>query len=307
VQLLRRELGRVPPLNWLLLVVTLGCIWHIQGLVFTLAVAFIFLSHELGHYIACRRYGLNASHPYFIPGPWSPFGTFGAFISIREPFHSRRVLFDVGVAGPLAGFAATVLVLVVDFFSRSAPQMLVPPPGTTYWSLGEPLLLKLLSLAAYGRLPVEFDTLSPLGLAGWVGLLLTALNLIPAGQLDGGHIAYAMFGRQAQGIGAAVIGVLVFTGVVYWPGWLFWALLLLLMGVRHPPYAVKGWDLRGQPHYYEIEDRRPLDPRRRALCWGAALIFLLSVTPVPLEEARFVPRDPSFIQVCLEWGRALLG
>jgi hypothetical protein len=195
--------------------------------------------HELAHYVMARRRHLEASLPYFMPVP-PPFilGTLGAFISIREPFPDKKALFDVGAAGPLAGFAASIPIAVLGLYlSIHAP--VVPATycgvtvlGTNYGSLliGTPLFWELFSLF----LPSNLVSLHPLALAGWVGILVTAINLLPAGQLDGGHVFRALFGERARFVSYGAV-VLLFGLGLFYLGWLFFAILVLFLGMRHPP------------------------------------------------------------------------
>jgi hypothetical protein len=195
--------------------------------------------HELAHYVMARRRHLDASLPYFMPVP-PPFilGTLGAFVSIREPFPDKKALFDVGAAGPLTGFAASIPIALAGLFlSVHAP--VVPSTycgvtvlGTNYGSLliGTPLIWQLFSLF----LPSNLVSLHPLALAGWVGILVTAINLLPAGQLDGGHIFRALFGERARFVSYAAVVLLFGLGLFYF-GWLFFAILILFLGLRHPP------------------------------------------------------------------------
>jgi hypothetical protein len=195
--------------------------------------------HELAHYVMARRRHLEASLPYFMPVP-PPFilGTLGAFISIREPFPDKKALFDVGAAGPLAGFAASIPIALAGLFlSVHAP--VVPATycgvtvlGTSYGNLliGTPLFWWVFSLF----LPANLVNLHPLALAGWVGILVTAINLLPAGQLDGGHVFRALFGDRARFVSYAAV-VLLFGLGLFYVGWLFFAILVLFLGLRHPP------------------------------------------------------------------------
>jgi len=195
--------------------------------------------HELAHYVMARRRHLEASLPYFMPVP-PPFilGTLGAFISIREPFPDKKALFDVGAAGPLAGFAASIPIAIAGLYlSIHAPVLPatycgVTVLGTNYGSLliGTPLFWELFSLF----LPANLVSLHPLALAGWVGILVTAINLLPAGQLDGGHVFRALFGDRARFVSYGAV-ILLFGLGLFYLGWLFFAILVLFLGMRHPP------------------------------------------------------------------------
>ncbi len=202
---------------------------------FMLALMFILMFHEFGHYFAARYHKADVSLPYFIPAP-TLFGTLGAFIKSRSPFRNRRELFDVGVAGPLAGFVPAVIVLILGMVTARFEPIATP-------ELSRPFLVgdSLLMLALKGLvMPVPPDgyqeVMSPLTFAGWIGLFVTMINLLPLGQLDGGHIIYALVGRRWHRIIASTfLGMILLLGVV-WTGWLVWAVLIVfLIKVKHPP------------------------------------------------------------------------
>jgi membrane-associated protease RseP (regulator of RpoE activity) len=231
----------------------------------------ILVGHELGHYLTCRRYGVVATLPYFIPAP-TLIGTLGAFIRIKSPIHFKRHLFDIGANGPLAGFFLALPALVVGLaFSRVATYV---PTGDTI-TFGEPLLFKLLSALFFGRTPEGSAlVLHPVGFAGWVGLLVTSFNLIPFGQLDGGHIAYAILGPKARLVSKGVVVIFVLMGVFFWVGWFLWAAVILFfefkskLRLRHPPV---------------LDEDVPLDPKRRFLSVLVVVIFILSFIPDPVK------------------------
>ncbi|NOZ95505.1 MAG: site-2 protease family protein [Acidobacteria bacterium] len=235
----------------------------LQGLAFSIPLLIILVSHEMGHYVACRLHGLAATPPYFIPVPFG-IGTMGAVIRIKEPLRNKRQLLDVGAAGPIAGFVVMLPFLVWGIAtSRIAPL----PQATEYLYFGEPVLFKVLAhLLHPGMAPGQDLLLGPVGFAAWFGLLVTALNMLPFAQLDGGHIAYALFGRWHRRFVWPLWSLLFILGF-RWIGWWIWAVIALVMGVRHP----RLWD----------EDL-PLDPRRRAIAWIAFLIFLLCFMPQPI-------------------------
>jgi len=191
----------------------------------------ILLAHEMGHYLACRRYGLSATLPFFIPAP-TLIGTLGAFIKIRTPITRKRHLFDIGAAGPLAGFVLAVPVLFIGLaLSKTVPAI---PRGEAI-VFGEPLLLHLGGLLFFKEAGPGMDVIfHPIAFAGWVGMLVTSLNLIPLGQLDGGHIAYAVFGSKSRAATKIVMGMLALAGIFFWAGWMIWFLILLIMGLHHP-------------------------------------------------------------------------
>lgn len=231
--------------------------------------------HESAHYVVARRRHLDASLPYFIPIP-PPYllGTFGAFVSMREPFPDRKTLFDVGAAGPIAGFAMSLPIAVAGLFlSLHAPTL--PPTycgptllGQNYGNLilGPSLLWGALLLFV----PSGFANLSPLALAGWVGILVTAINLIPAGSLDGGHIFRALLGERARFVSYAAAMLLFGLGLLY-VGWLFFGIIVLLLGLRHPP---------------PLNDQTPLDSKRYAVGGFVAAILITGFVLVPLSSPQ---------------------
>jgi len=245
--------------------------WRVyQGIPFSLSILAILASHEMGHYLMSRRHRLDVSLPFFLPGlPFPPPlpGTFGALIRIRSPILDKRALIDVGCSGPLIGIMVAVPVLVVGLmFSR---VMVVPAGVEEIMSLqlGEPLLFRLLCWLTLGPLgPQDHVLLHPVAFAGWLGLLITALNLLPVGQLDGGHVIYALFPNWHRRISITCLLMLAVFGVLTWRGWLLWAVILTVLGFRHPP-PYCGWI--------------PLDRRRRVLGFLTILVFLLTFTPTP--------------------------
>jgi Zn-dependent protease len=227
----------------------------------------ILLAHEMGHYLTCRFYGINATLPYFIPfPPPSPIGTMGAFIKIRSPITRKQQLFDVGVAGPLAGFVLALPALVWGLsLSKAIPH--IEEEGSIIF--GEPLLFKLLSDSLFRGAPENFDLiLHPVAFAGWVGALVTALNLFPIGQLDGGHVVYALFGKRSKKFARPVLIVFILMGVFFWVGWFVWAILIGFIGLKHP----RIWD----------EDV-PISVGRRWVAFLIVLIFIFSFIPDPVK------------------------
>ncbi len=233
--------------------------------VYTFVLLLILSAHEMGHYWTCRRNGLSATLPFFIPAP-TLIGTMGAFIRIRSPITRKRILFDVGAAGPLAGFAVAVPVLWIGLaLSKVVPSL--PPDQSLLF--GEPLLVKLFSALLFGRVGPGYDVLlHPVAFAGWVGLLVTAINLFPIGQLDGGHILYAVFGARAKRVGRIFLALFIVLGVFFWAGWLLWAVLILILGLKHPPI----WD----------EDS-PLGKARTIRASLVLIIFVISFIPAPIQ------------------------
>lgn len=239
-----------------------------RGIPFSFTLLLILGAHEMGHYLVSRHHRLAVTLPFFIPAPPIPFfiGTFGAFIRIRSPIQDKRALLDVGCAGPLIGLAVSIPVTLVGLKLSRITMM---GSGHEMLSLGEPLLYKLLSWLAFGSLPPQADiVLHPVAFAGWLGMLVTSLNLVPVGQLDGGHVCYALFPKYHRRISLSFMALLLVCGLFFWYGWLVWALLLGLLGWRHPP-----------PRYYWL----PLDRRRWLLGFITILVFTLTFCPAPLS------------------------
>jgi membrane-associated protease RseP (regulator of RpoE activity) len=236
-----------------------------RGIPFSFTLLLILGAHEMGHYLISRHHHLDVTLPYFIPAPPIIFiGTFGAFIRIRSPIRDKRALLDVGCAGPLTGVIISIPVILVGLKLSTITVISGSPDSLT---LGEPLLFKLLSWVALGPMTPEQNViLHPVAFAGWIGLLVTALNLIPVGQLDGGHVAYALFPEYHRYISLGCLGLLVVCGLIFWKGWLFWAGLIALLGWRHPP-----------PYQFWV----PLDRRRRVLGLITIAVFILSFSPAP--------------------------
>lgn len=241
----------------------------ITGLWYSLTMLAILGAHEFGHYYFCRRYNIDASLPYFIPAPLPLTGTLGAVIKIREAFPNRTALFDIGVAGPIAGFIVLVPALVLGLSLSTIVPM---PTGDNVLYMGEPLLFQWVAKLIFGAIP-ENQTINihPMVFAAWFGMLATALNLLPFGQLDGGHITYATLGRWATPISlATVVTAILLT--YNSSSWMFMTLMmlvmLLLLGPRHPRVM------------YEYE---PLARGRRIVAVFALVIFVICFTPVPIE------------------------
>jgi membrane-associated protease RseP (regulator of RpoE activity) len=231
-------------------------------------------AHELGHYFMCRYHSVDATLPYFLPAPLVLTGTVGAFIKIREMFPSKAVLFDIGVGGPIAGFAMLVPALFLGLrLSNVAPL----PENFEGLSLGEPLLFKLAAWLVWGPVPDGASiNLHPMAFAAWFGLIATALNLMPFGQLDGGHIAYAALGPRATLVSLATIASAVGLTFVS-SSWLLVTLIMLVMlftvGAGHPRVG---------------DEQVPLDPTRRWVAIASAVIFVLCFTPSPIETYRLI-------------------
>lgn len=236
-----------------------------QGLPFAAALLFILATHEFGHYLLSRIHGVPASLPLFIPGPPHFIGTFGAIIRMRGPIMDRRALFDIGVAGPLAGFIVAVAVLIVGLNLSTV----VERTATFGLHLGEPLLLQLLAWLVIGPISPESDiVLHPVAFAAWFGFFVTSLNLLPIGQLDGGHVAYALWGGRQRTMAFIVVPILIILGFAGWPGWFLWAVMAGLWGLGHPPVS--------DPH-------APLGRNRKIVGWIALAVFVSTFAPVPFS------------------------
>lgn len=276
------------------------------GWPFALSMMGILLAHEMGHYIACRYYNVPATLPFFIPAPLiSPLGTLGAFIAMRGIPKNKRILFDVGVAGPIAGLVIAIPVLFLGLYLSPLGPIERLPGGSSGFLEGNSIFYLFAKYVVFGKLlpePVNFGGLSPalywvryflsgqpipfngldvqldsVALAGWAGLLVTALNLVPVGTLDGGHVAYGLFGEKARRIFPIAMGILI--GLIFLPGlltfsfesfnfsWLLWAFILFWLG-----------NVRTQP----LDDITELDPPRRAIGYAMLVVFLLLFTPIPM-------------------------
>ena len=231
----------------------------LTGLPFSLTLMFILLAHEMGHYLYARHYRVYATLPYFVPFP-SLIGTLGAFIRIKSPIPSRAALFDIGIAGPIAGFIPGGIALLVGL-SRSQP---IAASDTSSLQLGFPLAFSLAARILHIATPLVSLSLHPIAAAAWVGMFATALNLLPGGQLDGGHILFSLSPPLHRAVSFLTVLTLIPLGKYFWTGWLLWA-VLLAMTIRHPPVP-----------------RQPaVSSRRRLVALFGALMFVLSFTPAP--------------------------
>ena len=239
-----------------------------QGLGYSAAVLGILGAHEMGHYLACRWYDVDATLPFFLPFP-SLSGTLGAVIKIREAFPSRTALFDIAVAGPIAGFVVLVPLL---FWGMTLSNVMPVPADMKGWTLGEPLLFRLATWLKFGHVPDGYSVnIHPVVFAAWFGMLATAWNLLPFGQLDGGHLTYATLGDRSRFFSlATVAGAIVMCFISY--SWLVMTLMMVVMlftlGPRHPRV---------------INEYEPLGPGRYALFAFAIVMFILCFTPVPID------------------------
>ena len=237
----------------------------LNGIPFSVSLLVILGLHELSHYAVSRRYGIKVSLPYFIPFP-NILGTMGAVIVGRSPFPDRKSLFDVGIAGPLASFILSLIVLAIGLQSS---QIIRPVFTSRTILIGSSFLYDLICRLKFPHVPYGYTySITPMMFAGWVGLFVTALNLLPMGQLDGGHISYAIFGRKHTMITKWMMGVLAVFGLLFSsPFWIFIAVLIAILGTRHNP---------------PLDDVTPLNPARVCLAVVAFLILVSCFIPVPI-------------------------
>jgi membrane-associated protease RseP (regulator of RpoE activity) len=244
--------------------------FYLNGLWYSLTVLGILGCHEMGHYVACLRYGVHATRPYFLPAPLPLTGTLGAFIRIRSRIPSKLALFDIGIAGPIAGFVIAVPAL----FGGLLMSEVVPLPEDqgNLMSLGEPLLFRLAAWLVFGEVADGYSiNMHPVAFAAWFGLLATALNLFPIAQLDGGHISYAVLGRHSLWVTLSMV-VLAIVLTFVSSSWIAWTVMLVLMlalvGPRHPP---------------TLDDQSPIGPARLWLAVAALVMLIVCFTPAPIE------------------------
>jgi membrane-associated protease RseP (regulator of RpoE activity) len=269
------------------------------GLPYSLSILFILSCHEFGHYFAARYHGVSATLPFYIPSPSLPgflnFGTFGAVIRTKSPIPSKKVMFDIGVAGPIAGFIATVVILLYGFTHLPGKEFIlkihpdyfsgVEQQGGVALEFGSSMLYNFFALTLADPAREFVPPMSemyhyPFLITGWFGLFVTAMNLIPIGQLDGGHLSYAMFGDRHKIISRSAFGLLLLMGIAGWlpefgihmqggwSGWLFWAFILFfVVKLYHPP----------------VEDETILDSNRRLLGWMTYGILIISFAPTPFN------------------------
>jgi membrane-associated protease RseP (regulator of RpoE activity) len=250
----------------------------LHGLWYSLSILAILGCHELGHYFACRYYRVDASRPYFLPMPFLLTGTLGAFIRIRGPIPGKRALFDIGIAGPIAGFLVALPVLLVGMHLSTVVKVPENFRGEIY-ELGEPLLFRAAEWLTFGNIPDGYSVnMHPMAFAAWFGMLATALNLFPIGQLDGGHISYAVLGRRSTTVTMIMVPCLIGLSFVS-TSWVVWTALtigmLLAFGPRHPRV---------------FDEDQPLDRNRMLLAAFALLMFVLCFTPAPIQPAALVGR-----------------
>lgn len=240
----------------------------VAGFPFAGTLLLILGTHEFGHYFAARHHRVAVTLPYFIPMPFSFVGTFGAFIQLRSPVCNRNQLLDVGVAGPLSGLIVALPLLVYGL--SISPVRPLPPEGG-YLMEGNSLLYLGIKYLVHGEILPSHGRdvmLHPIAFAAWFGILVTAFNLFPIGQLDGGHVLFSLLGERARYVGFVLVGTLFLMGLLLWEGWIVWAILVFLLGIAHPP---------------PLNDLAPLDAQRKALGVIVLFIFALVFVPVPLR------------------------
>lgn len=237
----------------------------VEGLPFSAALLLILGAHESAHYLLSRRHGVRSTPPLFIPAPTLA-GTFGAVIRIESPIPDRRSLIEIGIAGPLAGFLVALPLAIAGLRLSRVVAHAAPGGGEAGLGLGSSLIFSLLERLVLGALPEESSlVLHPVAFAAWIGFFVTAINLLPVGQLDGGHVVHALAGRRQESISRAAVLALAPLGFLWW-GWFLWGGMLLLMGLRHPPVLAEG---------------SPLGWRERVLGAVAAALLVLTFIPAP--------------------------
>src|SRR5262245_12924285 len=249
-----------------------------RGLWYSVSILAILGAHEFGHYYACRYYGVDASLPYFLVVPVPLTGTLGAFIRIRQQIPTKRALFDIGIAGPIAGFVVVIPVLMIGMYMSQVVEVPKNFDGAVY-ELGEPLLFKAAAWLTFGTVPEGYTVnMHPVAFAAWFGMLATTLNLFPIGQTDGGHVSYAVLGRYSTFLSFGTLACLVGLSFVSM-SWIVWTVLmtamLVVIGPRHPT---------------TIDEHVPLDRPRLWLAGFALAMFVLCFSPVPAELVDLVAR-----------------
>ena len=249
----------------------------VRGLWYSATILAILGCHELGHYFACRYYDVDASLPFFIPVPFLLTGTMGAFIRIREPIPSKRMLFDIGIAGPIAGFVVAVPALFIGLSMSHVVRL--PADASNLLELGEPMLFKFASWLLWGSQPDGYSlNMHPMAFAAWFGMLATALNLFPIGQLDGGHVSYAVLGPRSTYVTIVMMGVVI-SPAYFSSSWIVWTILLLAMLVMFGP-----------KHPRVFDEDVPLDRTRVLLALIGVAIFVVCFTPAPIRPMELIGR-----------------
>lgn len=235
------------------------------SLIYAAVLIAILLAHEMGHYLTCRYYRIDATLPFFIPAP-TLIGTMGAFIKIKSPITRKHQLFDIGAAGPLAGF---VLALPAIFYGISLSKIVPALPSEGSILFGDSLLVKQAVVLFLKDIPAGYDiVVHPIAFAGWVGILVTALNLFPIGQLDGGHILYAFLGPRSRKLAPWLLLAFIVMGIFFWVGWFVWAILISFLGFKHPPVLDEG---------------SQMSQGRKILGIAIIIIFIVSFIPKPIH------------------------
>jgi membrane-associated protease RseP (regulator of RpoE activity) len=255
------------------------------GLSFSIPMMAILMAHEMGHYLTARRYGVEATLPYFIPAPFPSIffiGTFGAFIRMKTPPRTRRAMFDIGAAGPWAGFAVALLAVILGLKLSKVTPLDSAAGG---FNLGNSIIFWAISRVVLGVDPNAVNVeLHPIAFAGWVGLFITTLNLLPVGQLDGGHVVYSLLGGRVHRVvsrlcwaGTALMVVVPYAlGYDFWLGWLVWFVLVFFLGLGHPS---------------TVDVHTPLAGSRRIMAWATIALFIGTFSPVPLSYAPPSPNQ----------------
>ena len=240
----------------------------LSGLPFSVTILSILGIHEFAHYFSARYWGINVTLPYFIPAPILPLGTFGAVIKMKSSIPNRKALVDVGASGPIAGFIVAVFACVIGL-NLSEVLSVDSQSAEAGFVLGESLLFKLLGVIVFGDIPdTAVIMLHPIAFAGWIGLFITALNLLPIGQLDGGHVLFALSPRAHTFFRQIRIPLLLLLGMTFWSGWYVWAALSLFFGRAHP--------------YPDIMDAR-IGKLRTGIAVTAIIIFIICMMPTPIK------------------------
>ena len=273
----RRPLRSRKRLALVLFVATCASTWLVGGLSYAVPVMLILLAHEMGHYLQARRYRVPATLPYFIPMPIFPFGTMGAVIVQGAGVADRKALFDIAVTGPLAGLA---LALPVAYYGVLHSEVATLAPSDTTLIFGDPPVLRWMIESVHGPLAENEEVLlNPLLFAGWVGIFITALNLIPIGQLDGGHILYTLIGKRAHTVAILLlVGAVSYMVFARYPAYALMVVLLILMGTRHPPTA---------------NDHAELGRGRVLLGWLTLAFILIGFTMTPIKDVSPKPVTPA--------------
>ncbi len=264
----------IPRINILLFIATFFTTYLVQRFFFrsdltgsfsyAICIMTILLAHEMGHFIMCRKYRVSATWPFFLPVPLPPFGTLGAVIRMKDNIPDKRALFDIGVAGPIGGLIFAIPITLIGLYLSEIHP--IPKDAASYLGLGEPLLFKFFLWVM--DIPEGSDVfLNPIAFAGWAGFFVTALNLLPIGQLDGGHVIYALFGKHSSIVSKVGIGIVCCLTIFVSRNWIFIAVLLLLFGFRHPA---------------PVDQFTPLDFRRKCVGVLMLVVFILCFTPTPL-------------------------